>query len=244
MPLLSCRLIVAAALLLALAGPAAAQQPLRLEIRAGLVNLHAQNVPLRQILTEWSRVGGTRIVNGERVTGAPVTLDLQGVSERQALDVLLRGVAGYVLASRPASGQGASAFDRIVILASSTARPATAPPAFANGPATRVPQPAPQPQFEPNDPEENPQGDVAPGRPRIVRSPPRPVIPGGIAPPDPIQPDPDDPPADNDPPESGVVVTPSNPFGIPAGSSGRPGEIAPQPAPGQPAPQRRIQDPD
>ena len=235
MPVLS-RLLVAAALLLAVVGagaaPAAAQQPLRLEIRAGLVNLHAQNIPLRQILTEWARVGGTRIVKAERVTGAPVTVDLQGVSERQALDVLLRGVAGYVLASRPVSGSGASAFDRIVILATSTAPRPAAQPAFASGPATRVPQP--QPQVEP---EENLPGDVTPARPRIVRSPPRPVIPGGAVVPEPVQPDPDDPPTGNDPPESGVVVTPSNPFGIPAGSSGRPGVVTP-------VPQRPVQTPD
>ena len=41
-----------------------------------------------------------RIVNGERVAGPAVTLELQDVSERQALDVLLRGVSGYIVAPR------------------------------------------------------------------------------------------------------------------------------------------------
>jgi hypothetical protein len=64
------------------------------------VTLHAQNVPVRTILAEWARVGGARIVNGERVAGAPVTLDLEGIPERQALDIILRGVSGYVVAAR------------------------------------------------------------------------------------------------------------------------------------------------
>lgn len=231
---LSRAVLVAFSLLIG-AGSAAAQQPLRLEIRAGLVNLHAQNVPLRQILTEWARVGGTRFVNIERVTGAPVTLDLTGVSERQALDTLLRNVAGYLLGSRQPSGPGASAFDRVVILASSTApRVAPTPQGFANGPATRVPQP----QFDPADPEENPSGDVAP---QPVRSP---VFPAGVPRPgvpntEPTQPDPPD---QGDTPGV-VIISPSNPFGVPTGS-GAPGSVTPvQPPPVNPN-QPRIQDPD
>jgi hypothetical protein len=230
------RAVVAATLMLAAAVlPAKAQQPLRLEIRAGRVNLHAQNVPLRQILTEWARIGGTKFVNVERVTGNPVTLDLNGVSERQALDTLLRSVAGYVLASRQASAAGASAFDRVVILASSTAPRVTQQP-INNGPATRVPQPVFQP--EPNDPEDNPPGDVAPGN-RV----PRPVFPPGIPrPTGQPQPDPPDPPDDNSP--GGVTVSPSNPFGVPAGSSSLPGVVTPVPEPQQPNRPPRIQDPD
>jgi hypothetical protein len=225
--------LLVAALLVTSSWTAAAQQPqpLRLEIRAGLVTLRAQNVSLRQILTEWARIGGTRIVNLERVTGAPVTLELTGVTERQALDTLLRNVAGYVLGSRPASATGASAFDRILILASSTA-PRTGPaPAVANGPAGRVPQP----QFDPNDPEENPQGD----RPQVTRTPFPINRPGGnVSTGDQTQPDPPDP---SDTPGL-VVITPSNPFGVPAGS-GAPGTISPVP-PQQPQPQGNIQAPD
>lgn len=214
-----------------------AQQGLQLDIRAGRVTLHAQNVPLRQVLTEWARVGGTKFVNAEGVTGNPVTLDLKGVSERQALDTLLRNVAGYVLASRPPSDPGASAFDRVVILASSTAPRVAPQPAFGNGPANRFPQP-PQPQPDQNDPEENPGGDVAPGN-RV----PRPVFPPGV--PRPVgqpQPDPPDPPENNSP--GPVTVSPSNPFGLPAGSSSTPGVVTPVPQPQQPGRPPRIQDPD
>src|SRR5258705_13992364 len=91
------------ALSLALIGCATfvrAQQPLRLQIGEGRVTLHAQNVPIRTILAEWARLGGATVINGDRVAGAPLTLDLEGVPEREALDIVLRGVSGYMLAAR------------------------------------------------------------------------------------------------------------------------------------------------
>ena len=83
----------------ALATPASAAE-LRLEMSNGLVTLVATDTPIRQILAEWTRVGGTRIVNGERVAGPPVTLQLDRMPEQQALAVLLRSVAGYLAAAR------------------------------------------------------------------------------------------------------------------------------------------------
>lgn len=108
-----------------LAAPAAAQQ-LSLEIRNGLVNLQATNVPVRQVLDEWARVGGTKVVGGERVPGTPLTLSLEGVPEAKALDIVLRGAAGYVAAARAVPGGGSSGYDRILVLATST------PPAAGN----------------------------------------------------------------------------------------------------------------
>lgn len=118
-------LVTALALLIAL--PAAAQQ-LSLDIRDGLVTLQATNVPVRQVLSEWARIGGTRVVGGDRVTGAPLTLSLEGVPEGKALDIVLRGAAGYMAAARSVPGSGRSSYDRILILATST------PPA-GGGPA-------------------------------------------------------------------------------------------------------------
>ncbi len=66
----------------------------RVEFRDGFVTIDAKNVTVRQILAEWARLGGTRVVNGDRVAGAPVTLHLVNVPERQALEVLLRSVSG------------------------------------------------------------------------------------------------------------------------------------------------------
>lgn len=100
-------------------GSAAAQE-LSLEFREGLVRLTANNVPASRILDEWTRLGGTRIVNAERVPGAPLTLQLIDVPERQALDTVLRGAAGYMVAARETPVAGASAFDTIFVLPTTT----------------------------------------------------------------------------------------------------------------------------
>ena len=71
----------------------------RLNSRTASVRLNAQNVPVSQILAEWARRGRTTIVNGERVPGPPVTLELQDVPEQQALDIVLRSVSGYLVAA-------------------------------------------------------------------------------------------------------------------------------------------------
>src|SRR5436190_11873724 len=79
---MSFRMLVVAGLLVGLAASAAAQAPLQLQISDGRVTLHAENVPVRTILAEWARVGGTTILNGDRVAGTPLTLQLEGVPER------------------------------------------------------------------------------------------------------------------------------------------------------------------
>jgi hypothetical protein len=118
-------------LLLAQAGIASAQT-VKLEFRNGRVNLSAQNAPVRMILAEWARLGGTRIVNGDRVTGAPVTLELNDSPERAALDIVLRGVPGYMITARQTAGTGASHFDRIMVLPVATQpRPTSSVATFA-----------------------------------------------------------------------------------------------------------------
>src|SRR6266545_4432696 len=105
---MSFRALAAVVLLSAVcAVPASAQQPIKLEFKDGRVSLNAQNAPVRAILSEWARLGGSIIVNGDRVAGAPVTLEFVAVPERQALDTLLRSVAAYMLAPRRAGSVGA-----------------------------------------------------------------------------------------------------------------------------------------
>jgi hypothetical protein len=110
---------------LACAGSAGAQN-LTLEFRDGRVSIDATNVPVRTILSEWARLGGTKVVGGERVTGAPLTIHLENAPEAQALEVVLRNVAGYMAAPRTAASTGASSYDRILVLATSTAPSAAA----------------------------------------------------------------------------------------------------------------------
>jgi hypothetical protein len=158
------RLLVGFALIFALATPATAQQ-LTLHIVDGLVTLEATNVPVRQILNEWAKIGGTTVVGADKITGAPVTMKFAGVPERQALDTVLRNVAGFMAATRlPSATPGASVYDRILILPSApvstgtnaSARPT---PGMPNGMAgtqrnVRVPPRPPNlpPQAEPDEP--------------------------------------------------------------------------------------------
>ena len=85
---------IVAVLVVLLCASSASAQVLSLEFHDGRVRLIAENVPVSRILEEWARLGGTKIVNGERVPGAPVTLQLTDVPERQALEIVLRGAAG------------------------------------------------------------------------------------------------------------------------------------------------------
>jgi hypothetical protein len=142
-----------------LAAPASAAE-LRLEISGGFVTLVATDTPLRQILAEWARVGGTRIVNGERVAGPPVTIQLQGVPEQEALAVLLRSAAGYLAAPRRAGSAGASVYESVMILATSTPPAAAPAPATgARGPVNSIGRPIPS-QVEMLGPEQlMPDGD-------------------------------------------------------------------------------------
>src|SRR5262245_34141766 len=121
------RLIFVLAIAVALAASRADAQQLTLAIKNGRVSLDAHDVPVRQILTEWARIGGVKIINAEKIAGPAVTLTLPDVPERQALDVILRGVSGYIVAARPVGTAGASAFDRILILPTSAA-PRNPPP--------------------------------------------------------------------------------------------------------------------
>ena len=237
---MSFRAFTAAVLLSAVcAAPASAQQSIKLEFKDGRVSLNAQNAPLRAILGEWARLGGSIIVNGDRVAGAPVTLELVAVPERQALDTLLRSVAAYMLAPRRVGSAGASTFDRILILPTSAA-PRNPPPAAAAGPGQlqgtpRPLLPRPQVLVNPSEPAEASDDDAgAPAdlvpQPRVVR-PPQPLPGNGNVVPVPVS-DPDD--ATEPVIIGGTPPTAGNPFGIPAGSSARPGVIAPAPQPANP----------
>jgi hypothetical protein len=80
------------------------------------VTLIARDVTVSQILDQWARLGGTTVVNADAVQGGQVTLRLVDVPERYALDVLLRGVYGYIVAEREGELSDASTIGRILIL--------------------------------------------------------------------------------------------------------------------------------
>lgn len=248
---MSSRTLAAVVVLLFSAVPTGAQQSLTLRFQDGLVTLRAQNAPVRTILAEWARLGGATIVNGDRVAGPPVTLELTAVPERQVLDIVLRNVAGYMIAPRRTGSAGASAFDRILILPTSVAPRNPPPPATAAGPRPMLPRPAvvaPPPEAglevpadisqvaqDSGDPDAQGIQPVTPGEPRVMRQPfvTRPPVPTGAGAelsPGPAEADDQPVPAQN----GGVAPTPANPFGIPPGSSATPGIVSPAPRPQQP----------
>lgn len=139
-----CLMIAAAVVGVTGVASSAAAQELKLSMANGRVTLVAHEVPLRQILAEWARIGETRIVNAEKLAGPPLTLELVDYPEGRALDLLLRQAAGYLAASRPADQPGVSVYNRITILATSKPPAPTAtatPPPFTN--RNLMPQPVP-----------------------------------------------------------------------------------------------------
>jgi hypothetical protein len=156
---LPCSIVLMTALLAGLPGAAAADE-LRLSIANGRVTLVAHDVTVRQILDEWARIGQTRIVNGDKLTGPTVTLELTDVPEGKALDTVLRSVSGYVLAAR-ATGTGPSVYDRIMIMPTSRPPAASAAPPAAFRPP--VPQPMPATPVVDDDEEMRTEGVLPPG---------------------------------------------------------------------------------
>lgn len=119
----------------------------RLSFSDGRVWLASDGATVGQILAEWARVGGTRVVNGERVAGHPLTLEMSGVPEIQALDIVLRSAGGFIAAARAPEQGGAAAnvsrFGQITVL------PAGAPPPadVANRARTDSPPPMSPPAY-------------------------------------------------------------------------------------------------
>ena len=134
-----------------LASPARAD--VSLTIDDGRVTLVANDATLAQIMGEWARVGQTKVINGERLTGPPVTLELNGVPEETALSIILRSASGYLVAPREGNLAHASRFNRILIMPTSSA-PRPSPIQPSSPPPAAFPQPSfgqpsfPQPSFQ------------------------------------------------------------------------------------------------
>jgi hypothetical protein len=139
----------------AIAAPSASAAPrVQLSLRDGLVWLVADGATVGQILDEWSRLGGTRIVNAERAGSGRLTIEMRGVPELQALDVLLRSTGGYIAAARASERvvtPALSRIARIVVLSSAPPSPAAGGPMAATGPVPAMaPPPVPQPLYTPS----------------------------------------------------------------------------------------------
>ncbi|HUF22756.1 MAG TPA: hypothetical protein VMN81_01420 [Vicinamibacterales bacterium] len=118
------------ALALAPALSARAGGDVRVSFADGRVTVIADNATIGEILREWERVGGSRFINADKMPAADrVTLRLENEPETRAIEVLLRSVAGYVVAPRPAGSTSASTVGNVLIMpVSRVASYAQAPP--------------------------------------------------------------------------------------------------------------------
>lgn len=185
------RVIAGLLLTAALAVPAATTEKVRLTIRDGRVWLTADQATIADILAEWSRVGATQMMNTERLKSPLLTLDLRGVPELDALDVIMRSAGGFVAVSRTAGGDAShlSRFSRVVIVPSASAG-GTAVVALPRTPVSASPVPVQAPVFTESGaqrligPDGQPVADDqedAPAPP--PQRPPPAVMPGGSMPP-------------------------------------------------------------
>jgi hypothetical protein len=169
-------LTISTALSVLIATPALAQQPLKLSFQNGLVSVEATSVPVRTILNEWAKIGGTKVIGAERIAGAPLTVKLLNVTEAQALETILRSVAGYMAAPRSATTTGPSTYDRILVMATTSApapaagaaRPTPGANNAFNGTQRFVPQ---RPQRSDQEQEEQEEVDENPPNPPVFTFP-------------------------------------------------------------------------
>jgi len=220
---------------------ASAFADVRLTMKNGRVSIVARDATVRQILAEWARVGQTKIVNVERIPGGPQTLELNDVTETQALEVLLRPLSGYILAPRAIASANLSTFDRIIIMPTLAGRAAQTTTSSQQQPPAPVLQPPPlvaQPPVEDDeaqaarDSNDDPPVAIvaAPAQanrgPSLNTSPvhslevsPQGVVPGGGVPSSAVP--------------QAPVAAPRSPS-APAGGVAVPGMVAPAPQQGQP----------
>jgi hypothetical protein len=187
------RLIVVSAVAVSLlAAEHAIAQELDLKISNGVVQLNANNVTVDEILARWTATTGLLVTSKSgRGSDIPVTLQLSGASERDALATILRDLSGYIMGERRDPRTGVVTIDRLLIL------PESAPqlPTEANTPVNQRrgaiqplgPDAASAPEPDGNEARE----DVEPA-PMPRRTPPRASSPGPVVPqapePQPISP--------------------------------------------------------
>jgi hypothetical protein len=219
------------------AAPSAALADVHVTMQNGRVSVVAKDATIRQILTEWARVGQTKIVNVERIPGGPITLELNNVPESTALEVLLRAMSGYIAAPRAVEAANLSRYDRIIVMPTlASARPpvsSTPPPVFQ--------QPTPQytpPIADDDADDEQPAPNVMVPQPGAARGPVFNTFPQGTT----VAPQPGrnfgqqpfmpQPPVQD--PNGQPVAPPGFQPSAPYGGVAVPGMVAPAPQPGQP----------
>jgi len=128
--------------------PAASARKLQLSFDKGTVNLVAQNVTVREILSEWQRQNGCQFVNADKLTGGPVSFEFGQETELHVIEALLRGAAGYIVAPRADRAQSGSVCGSVFIL------PTSRPTATSTGYTPSMSSPLAAPLMQPGSPDD------------------------------------------------------------------------------------------
>jgi hypothetical protein len=142
---------------------AASARKLQLSFDKGHVNLVAQNVTLREILSEWQRQNGCQFVNADKLTGGPVSFEFGQEAEIHVIEALLRGVAGYIVAPRADTAQTGSICGSVFILP--TSRPTTTSSSYT----PTVSSPLSAPLMQPGSPDDEIPPVMPPMGPQQIR---------------------------------------------------------------------------
>jgi hypothetical protein len=143
--------LVAGALATSVWAQTPAPRTLEISFKNGRVTLIASGVSLMDILNEWQRQGGSKIVGAERLTAGPLTYEFHDVPETTVMASLLRNAAGVIVAPRRFGGPtGPSGIEQVLVLPVS--RPTTASAAVVTMPTNQYQNPNPVPIYgQPND---------------------------------------------------------------------------------------------
>jgi len=166
-----CLRLCALAVVLWPAGTAAQESHVSVSVGEEGVTLKADNARLRDVLAEWARVGGFRLLDYDTLDTRTVTLQLEKVPEREALNILLRDIGGYVLGARGAGDSGRSQFGSLLVVSGSA--PSPRPGGFAAVPPPPPVVPAVAALDTPREiQEEEPQIGLLGGNGRVTAAPP------------------------------------------------------------------------
>jgi hypothetical protein len=158
---------------------AAPSRQLELSFNHGLVTLVARGVTVPEIMGEWSRKGGSKVVNAEKMPGGTVTYEFHDMPEAIVLQSLLKSAAGFIAAPRRAGSVGASTIEQVMILAVS--RPTSSS-------VMTMPTQNQNLQSNPVQIQGSPDDDIPPARPNGPQPAPQPQAPGQTPPPPSTQP--------------------------------------------------------
>jgi hypothetical protein len=161
------------------------ERKLQISFEGSNVTLVAANVSLPEILAEWGRLSGCVMVNAERLSRVPIVAPIQFENQPQqrVLESLLRPAAGFILGPRKANRPGATDFEMVYILATSTPSQSSYPGLSTQAPISTVdapevppipPPPAPPPMPETQQPPPGSRPTTSPGVyvPQIIAVPP------------------------------------------------------------------------